>query len=172
MWRGARRLEEELILTPEGERRLREELDFLRTVKRKEVTERIRESLSFGDAWENPEYEAAKAEQAFVEGRIAELEQMLKSARIVRATGKGAAGADAGVRIGSRVRVRDLATGDEEAYTIVGAAEADPARHRISHRSPVAQALLGRRVGETVSVEVPAGTLRYRIEAIEEGEAQ
>ncbi|WP_324669969.1 transcription elongation factor GreA [Geochorda subterranea] len=172
MWRGARRLEEELILTPEGERRLREELDFLRTVKRKEVTERIRESLSFGDAWENPEYEAAKAEQAFVEGRIAELEQMLKSARIVRATGTGAAGADAGVRIGSRVRVRDLATGDEEAYTIVGAAEADPARHRISHRSPVAQALPGRRVGETVSVEVPAGTLRYRIEAIEEGEAE
>ncbi|HEY8425268.1 MAG TPA: transcription elongation factor GreA, partial [Limnochordales bacterium] len=73
MRRGERRLEEELILTPEGERRLREELDFLRTVKRKEVTERIRESLSFGDAWENPEYEAAKAEQAFVEGRIAEL---------------------------------------------------------------------------------------------------
>ncbi|HEY8426595.1 MAG TPA: transcription elongation factor GreA, partial [Limnochordales bacterium] len=145
--------------------------DFLRTVKRKEVTERIRESLSFGDAWENPEYEAAKAEQAFVEGRIAELEQLLKSARVVRPAGTGPAGANREVRIGGRVRVRDLATGEEEVYTIVGSAEADPTQHRISHRSPVAQALLGRRVGETVSVEVPAGTLQYRIEAIEEGEA-
>ena len=75
------------------------------------------------------------------------------------------------MRIGGRGRVRDLATGEEEVYTIVGSAEADPTQHRISHRSPVAQALLGRRVGETVSVEVPAGTLQYRIEAIEEGEA-
>lgn len=169
MRRGARRLEEELILTPEGERRLREELEFLRTVKRKEVTDRIRESLDFGDAWENPEYEAAKAEQAFIEGRIAELEKMLKSARVVRAAGPAGQGGDV-VRIGSRVRVRDLATGDQETYTIVGAAEADPAQHRISHRSPVAQALLGRRAGETVTVEVPAGTLQYRIEAVEQAE--
>lgn len=167
MWKGARRLEEELILTPEGARRLREELDYLRTVKRKEITERIRESLNFGDAWENPEYEAAKAEQAFIEGRIAELEQMLKSARVVEGNGRGRKGAEPVVRIGSRVRLRDLATGEEETWTIVGSAEADPAQYRISHRSPVAQALLGRRAGDTVTVEVPAGTLQYRIEAVE-----
>ncbi|MEW6045185.1 MAG: transcription elongation factor GreA [Bacillota bacterium] len=165
---------EELLLTPEGARRLREELQFLRTVKRQEITQRIRESLDFGDAWENPEYEAAKAEQAFVEGRIAELEKMLKSARVIDANGDRRREVERSVRIGTLVRLRDLRSGEQEAYTIVGSAEADPAQNRISHRSPVAQALLGRRVGDVVTVEVPAGTLEYRIEAVEEstGEAR
>ncbi|MBE3598622.1 MAG: transcription elongation factor GreA [Limnochordaceae bacterium] len=162
-------LEEELVLTPEGARRLREELDFLRLVKRKEVTQRIRESLDFGDAWENPEYEAAKAEQAFVEGRIAELEKTLKTAKVLDPRqGRVDARQRLQVRLGSRVRLRDLGSGQEESYVIVSSAEADPGEHRISIRSPVAQALLGHYTGDEVTVEVPAGTLQYRIEAVEE----
>lgn len=166
---GARmRDQEEVVLTPEGARRLREELHYLRTVKRKEVTQKIRESLDFGDAWENPEYEAAKSEQAFVEGRIAELERTLRSAKVIDADGLGHPADDRTVRVGSRVRLVDLESGEEETYTIVGTAEADPAQNRISNRSPVAQALLGRSVGDVVAVEAPAGTLRYRIEDVEQ----
>lgn len=158
--------QDEVVLTPEGARRLKEELEYLRTVKRKEVTQRIRESLDFGDAWENPEYEAAKAEQAFVEGRIAELEKMLRSARVIDADrAAGAADRDR-VKVGCRVRLVDLESGQQEEYLIVGSAEADPAQNRISNRSPVAQALLGHRVGEVVVVEAPGGIIRYRIEAV------
>ena len=158
--------QDDLVLTPEGARRLREELEYLRTVKRKEVTQRIRESLDFGDAWENPEYEAAKAEQAFVEGRIAELEQMLRSARVIEADGLRGTGERGRVQLGSRVRLLDLESGEQEEYTIVGSAEADPERNRISNRSPVAQAVLGRKVGDVVSVETPGGVVRYRIEQV------
>lgn len=158
--------QDEFVLTPEGARRLKEELEYLRTVKRKEVTQRIRESLDFGDAWENPEYEAAKAEQAFVEGRIAELEKMLRSARVIEADRTAAGGEQDRVRVGSRVRLLDLESGEHEEYTIVGSAEADPGQNRISNRSPVAQALLGHRVGEVVTVEAPGGLIRYRIEAV------
>ena len=154
------------VLTPEGARRLREELEYLRTVKRREVTQRIRESLDFGDAWENPEYEAAKAEQAFVEGRIAELEQMLRAARVIEAEGPGGPGEPDRVQLGSRVRLRDLASGEQEEYTIVGSAEADPEHNRISNRSPVAQAVLGHRPGDVVTVETPGGVVRYRIEEV------
>ena len=158
--------QDEVVLTPEGARRLKEELEYLRTVKRKEVTQRIRESLDFGDAWENPEYEAAKAEQAFVEGRIAELEKLLRSARVLEGDRSRAPADRDRVQVGSRVRLVDLESGQPEEYVIVGSAEADPAQNRISNRSPVAQALLGRRVGELVVVEAPGGTIRYRIEAV------
>ena len=158
--------QDELVLTPEGARRLREELEYLRTVKRKEVTQRIRESLDFGDAWENPEYEATKAEQAFVEGRIAELEKMLRSARVIEADGLREAGERGQVQLGSRVRLLELESGEEEEYTIVGSAEAAPEHNRISNRSPVAQALLGRKVGDVVTVETPGGVVRYRIEEV------
>ena len=153
--------EKETILTPEGLRKLEEELEFLKTVKRKEVAERIKQSKEFGDLMENSEYEDAKNEQAFIEGRILTLEGMLRNAKVIN---------DHEVRsdvvtVGSTVRLADEA-GEELTYTIVGSAEADPRRDRISNESPVGRALLGKRRGETVTVKAPAGTIRYTIRAI------
>jgi transcription elongation factor GreA len=151
--------EKETILTESGRRRLEEELEFLKGTKRKEVAERIRQAKEFGDLFENAEYDDAKNEQAFVEGRILQLEQMLRSARVID---NHAGRADA-VTVGSTVRLRDVAAGDETSYTIVGSAEADPLSDRISNESPVGQALIGRKKGETVTIRVPAGTLKYTI---------
>ncbi|TMI83228.1 MAG: transcription elongation factor GreA [Bacillati bacterium ANGP1] len=153
--------EKETILTPEGLRKLEEELEFLKTVKRKEVAERIKQSKEFGDLMENSEYEDAKNEQAFIEGRILTLEGMLRNAKVIN---------DHEVRsdvvtVGSTVRLADEA-GEELTYTIVGSPEADPRRDRISNESPVGRALLGKRRGETVTVKAPAGTIRYTIKAI------
>jgi transcription elongation factor GreA len=153
--------EKETILTPEGLRKLEEELEFLKTVKRKEVAERIKQSKEFGDLMENSEYEDAKNEQAFIEGRILTLEGMLRNAKVIN---------DHEVRsdvvpVGSTVRLVDEA-GEELSYTIVGSPEADPRRDRISNESPVGRALLGKRRGETVTVKAPAGTTRYTIRAI------
>ncbi len=153
--------EKETILTPEGLRKLEEELEFLKTVKRKEVAERIKQSKEFGDLMENSEYEDAKNEQAFIEGRILTLEGMLRNAKVIN---------DHEVRsdvvtVGSTVRLADEA-GEELTYTIVGSPEADPRRDRISNESPVGRALLGKRRGETVTVKAPAGTIRYTIRAI------
>jgi transcription elongation factor GreA len=150
--------EKEMFLTPDGLRRLEEELEYLKTTKRKEVAERIKQAKAFGDLSENSEYEDAKNEQAFVEGRILALEQMLRNAKVIQ--GNGAANE---VAIGSRVRVRDLGTGEECEYWIVGSAEADPAQARISNESPVGRALLGRRPGDVVEVQVPAGSLRLEV---------
>ena len=153
--------EKETILTPEGLRKLEEELEFLKTVKRKDVAERIKQSKEFGDLMENSEYEDAKNEQAFIEGRILTLEGMLRNAKVIN---------DHEVRsdvvtVGSTVRLADEA-GEELTYTIVGSPEADPRRDRISNESPVGRALLGKRRGETVTVKAPAGTIRYTIRAI------
>jgi transcription elongation factor GreA len=147
------------ILTPEGLRKLEEELEVLKTVKRKEIAERIRASKEFGDISENAEYEDAKNEQAFVEGRIQQLDAMLRTAKVID---NHSAPADQ-ITVGSTVRVKDLASGEQTAYTIVGSLEADPDQDRISNESPVGQALLGRRVGETVEVVVPAGKIRYSV---------
>ncbi|MGE5507490.1 MAG: transcription elongation factor GreA [Chitinophagales bacterium] len=154
------------VLTEEGLRLLVAELDHLRGVRRAEVASRIREALEFGDAWENPEYEAAKTEQAFVEGRIAELESLLHSAKLV---GETSPAGDV-VALGTWVRFRDLESGEENEYCIVGALEADPLRSRISNMSPVAQAILGHRVGERVSAQVPAGVLQLEITAVRPAE--
>ncbi|MDQ7858777.1 MAG: transcription elongation factor GreA [Armatimonadota bacterium] len=151
--------EKETILTESGRRRLEEELEFLKGTRRKEIAERIKQAKEFGDLFENAEYDDAKNEQAFVEGRILQLEQMLRSARVID---NHDAPADA-VTVGSTVRLRDVAAGDELTYTIVGSAEADPLSDRISNESPVGQALLGRKKGETVTVRAPAGTLKYTI---------
>ena len=153
--------EKETILTPEGLRKLEEELEFLKTVKRKEVAERIKQSKEFGDLMENSEYEDAKNEQAFIEGRILTVEGMLRNAKVIN---------DHDVRsdvvtVGSTVHLADEA-GEELTYTIVGSPEADPRRDRISNESPVGRALLGKRRGETVTVKAPAGTIRYTIRAI------
>ena len=153
--------EKETILTPEGLRKLEEELEFLKTVKRKEVAERIKQSKEFGDLMENSEYEDAKNEQAFIEGRILTVEGMLRNAKVIN---------DHDVRsdvvtVGSTVHLADEA-GEQLTYTIVGSPEADPRRDRISNESPVGRALLGKRRGETVTVKAPAGTIRYTIRAI------
>jgi len=153
--------EKETFLTPEGLRKLEEELDHLKAVKRKEVAERIKQAKDFGDLSENSEYEDAKNEQAFVEGRILTLEAMLRSVRVID---NHDARSDV-VTIGSTVRVTDE-TGEDVTYTIVGSAEADPINDKISNESPVGRALLGKRKGQAVTVQVPAGTIRYTVKAI------
>jgi transcription elongation factor GreA len=155
-------VERETILTVSGLRKLEEELEHLKGTRRKEIAERIKQAKEFGDLSENAEYDDAKNEQAFVEGRILQIEQMLRNARVIDADGDDGADVSA-VTVGSTVTIRDAAAGDEMSYTIVGTAEADPLRDRISNESPVGQALLGRRIGDTVTIRVPAGTLKYTI---------
>ncbi|MCL6450849.1 MAG: transcription elongation factor GreA [Acetobacteraceae bacterium] len=152
-------VEREVILSPEGLKKLEQELETLKSVKRREIAQRIKQARELGGIDENSEYENAKNEQAFIEGRILTLERILRNARLMDEMDLDPDRAC----IGSRVRVRDLATGAELEYSIVGATEADPATNRISHLSPVAQAILGQKAGSVVQVNVPAGVLRYEI---------
>lgn len=151
--------EKEVLLTPEGLKKLEEELELLKSVKRREVAERIKLAISYGDISENSEYEDAKNEQAFIEGRIMTLEKMLRNARIIH---EDDVATDV-VSIGSTVRLRDVEFNEEVQYTIVGSAEADPGSNKISNESPVGRALLGKSVGSTVDVAVPAGTIQFQI---------
>ncbi len=151
--------EKEVILTPSGLQKLEEELDNLKSVKRKEVAERIKIAIGYGDLSENSEYEDAKNEQAFIEGRIITLEKMLRNARVIS---DDEVNTDT-VSIGSTVIVKDLEFGEEIEYTIVGSAESDPLENRISNESPVGEALLGKSKGTVVDVNVPAGVLQYEI---------
>jgi transcription elongation factor GreA len=153
--------EKETLLTPEGLRKLEEELDFLKTVKRKEVAERIKQAKEFGDLAENSEYEDAKNDQAFTEGRILTLEAMLRTARVID---NHDVRSDV-VSIGSTLKVMDE-DGEELTFTIVGSPEADPSHDKISNESPVGRAVLGKRKGDTVSVQAPAGTIKYTIKGI------
>ncbi len=146
-----------VYLTPEGLKKLEEELEYLRTVRRQEVAQRLHEAMEDGELIENAEYEAAKNEQAFVEGRILELEHILSQAQVIE-PGKSK---DV-VRIGSTVVIQEDGK-KSETYTIVGAAEADPKEGLISNESPLGQALLDHKVGDEVEVEAPAGVLRFRI---------
>ncbi|MBX6350313.1 MAG: transcription elongation factor GreA [Clostridia bacterium] len=155
--------EHEELLTAEGLRRLEEELEHLRTVRRREVAERIRVARDFGDLSENSEYEEAKNEQAWVEGRIATLERILRNARIVE---EDETDPDQ-VGLNSLVTLRDAEGGEEMTLRIVGSTEADPAQMRISYQSPVGQAVFGRRAGETVEVKLPGGVARYQIVKVE-----
>jgi transcription elongation factor GreA len=148
-----------VILTYEGIKKLEEELEHLKTVKRKEVTQKIKTALSFGDLSENSEYDEAKNEQAFVEGRIATLENMLKNAKIID---EDDIKTDF-VSIGSIVKVKDLEFGDELEFTIVGSAEADPMKMKISNEAPIGRGLLGRKVGEKAEIQVPDGTITYEV---------
>ncbi|MGH9894488.1 MAG: transcription elongation factor GreA, partial [bacterium] len=154
--------EKQTILTPEGQRKLEEELEHLKTVKRKEIAERIKTSKEFGDISENAEYEDAKNDQAFIEGRILQLDQMLRNAKVID---NQHAPSDT-VTVGATVRVKDMGSGEEISYTIVGSAEADPDQDRISNESPVGRALLGHKTGETVKLSVPAGTVEMKILAV------
>ena len=154
--------EQTTYLTREGLRKLQEELDFLRTTRRQQVAERLHAAMDEGDIEENAEYDEAKNEQAFVEGRILTLETMLKNYVLIDET---KIEADE-VSLGNTVTVKE-GDNDPEKYHLVGAAEADPTKGRISNESPLGQALLGRRVGDTVQVSAPAGLLTFRILTIE-----
>ena len=150
----------ETILTAEGLKKLEDELDNLRSVRRQEVAERLKVAISYGDISENSEYDDAKSEQAFIEGRILELEQMINTATVIDNTTNKKKGI---VALGSTVIVKDLETGDEDTYTIVGTTEADPFKNRISNESPVGAAILGKAVNTIVEVNTPAGALSYKI---------
>lgn len=156
-------VEREVILSPEGLKKLELELEHLKSVKRREIAQRIKQARELGGIDENSEYEDAKNEQAFVEGRILTLERILRNARLLDEADIDPERAG----IGCRVRVRDLNGGDEVEYTIVGATEADPVEYRISHLSPVGQAIMGNKVGAVVQANVPAGIMRYEILSIQ-----
>lgn len=149
----------EIILTRDGLEKLEKELVFLKSVKRKEVASRIKDAISYGDITENSEFENAKNEQAFVEGRIITLEKMLRNARILDKNDSD----NTYVTFGSTIKLKDLELGQEYVYTIVGTAEADPGANKISNESPVGKALLGLGSGEEVEVKVPGGVFKYKI---------
>jgi transcription elongation factor GreA len=150
-----------VVLSPEGLSKLQEELDYLRNTKRKEVAERLKEARALGDLSENSEYDDARNEQAFVEGRIIQLENTLRNAKVI--DDPGTAGASGEVRLGSTVKLKDLEYGDELEYTLVGSVEADPMQHKISNESPVGRAILGKKKGTVVEVEAPVGHIKYEI---------
>ena len=154
--------EKEVLLTQEGLIRLEKELEYLKTVKRREVAARIKQALGFGDISENSEYDDAKTEQGFVEGRIATLEKTLRNARLIE---DDETNIDL-VTIGSRVKLKDIEQDEEFEYILVGSAEADPSRQRISNESPVGRAVVGKRLGTVVEVNAPAGLLKYQITGV------
>jgi transcription elongation factor GreA len=159
-------MEREFILTEEGYLKLKEEIEYLSTVKRREVAERIKVAREFGDIAENSEYDAAKNEQAQLEQRIQVLEQRLRNARVVDTERVSTET----VAIGTKVTLKDLDAKKNVVYAIVGSTEADPRRHRVSNESPVGRALLGRKKGEKVTIPAPRGALQYQIMKIEAGD--
>ena len=154
--------ERQYILTTAGLKRIEDELRELQTVRRQEIAESIRQAKGLGDVAENPEYEDAKNAQAFLEGRISELKNILNAALVIdeREVPTDHVG------IGSVVRVKDLEPDEEWEFTLVGSFEADPDEDRISNESPIGQALYGHKVGDVVAVKVPVGTARYEILSI------
>lgn len=145
-------------LTPEGLKRLEEELEYLKTVRRAEVAQRLHDAMAEGEVEENPEYEDAKNEQAFVEGRILEIETILANAVLIENKGPSNE-----VRLGSKVTITEVGSGQKEHYIIVGSAEADPASGRISNESPLGRALLGHKVNDIVSVQAPEGEIKFKV---------
>lgn len=147
------------IMTSEGVKKLEDELEYLKTVKRKEITEKIKVAISYGDLSENSEYDEAKNEQAFVEGRIIQLENMLRNASVVDESEISLES----VSVGSFVKVKDYDFDEEVEFHIVGSAEADPMENKISNESPVGKALIGKKVGDIVDVPVPDGISKFEI---------
>ncbi len=147
----------ETILTAEGLKKLEDELENLRSVRRHEVAERIKVAIGYGDISENSEYDDAKNEQSFVEGRILELEAQIRTAVVIQTTKSNH------VAMASTVRIRDEKTNEEETVTIVGSTEADPFEGKISNDSPVGRALLGTKAGDEVEVDTPAGVIKYKV---------
>ena len=153
----------EIPLTKEGFEKLRAELENLRTVRRKEISEKIKVALSFGDLSENSEYDEAKNEQALVEARIVEIENMLKNVKIIDQSNLNTNM----VLIGNTVKVKNLDSDEVCEYKIVGTNESNPREGLISNDSPVGNGLLGHEIGETVAVDVPAGRLNFKILSID-----
>ncbi|MEG6520599.1 transcription elongation factor GreA [Desulfotomaculum sp. 1211_IL3151] len=151
--------EKDVMLTVTGLKQLEDELNQLKTVKRRQVAERIKQAIEFGDISENSEYEDAKNEQAFIEGRILTLEKMLRNAKLIDDENLD----NDVVSLGSKVVLKDLEFGDRLEYTLVGSVEADPDANKISNESPVGKAILGQPKGNIVEVNVPAGVLKYEI---------
>ncbi|MFS0888525.1 transcription elongation factor GreA [Peribacillus frigoritolerans] len=156
-------IEKEYPMTKEGKVKLEQELEQLKTVKRKEVVERIKIARSFGDLSENSEYDSAKEEQAFVEGRITTIENMIRNAKIIEGNDSNT---DT-VSLGKSVTFVELPNGDEETYSIVGSVEADPFEGKISNDSPIAKSLIGKRVGDKVSIMTPGGEMSVKIVSID-----
>lgn len=151
-----------VYLTKEGLEDIREELEHLKTVKRLEMSERLQDAIAQGDLSENADYDYAKQEQAFLEGRIRELEDTLRRAQIIEDRGPSDR-----VRVGSTVTITENGHNERETYRIVGVQEADPANGYISNESPIGQALLGASVGQVVTVDTPAGGLELEVKSIE-----
>ena len=149
----------DVILTPEGYEKLKQEIEFLSNEKRREVADRIRTAREFGDIAENAEYDDAKNEQALLEHRIATLEERLRNARVI--TKKDVA-KDV-VSIGSKVKLRDIDAKQTVEYRIVGSAEANPAENKLSNESPVGKAIMGHKKGDVVEVAAPRGALKFKI---------
>jgi len=147
------------FLTQEGYQKLQEELDFLRTEKREQIADRLHEAIEGGELLDNAELEAAKNEQAFVEGRIKELEILLATARVIddKTLQPGC------VQVGSKVVIQEEGSKDKEEYTIVGAAEADPSKGKVSNESPLGKALFNHQEGDKVQVDAPAGAFTVKI---------
>lgn len=149
-------------MTVEGKQKLEEELEYLKTVRRGEIVERIKIARGFGDLSENSEYESAKDEQAFVEGRVSTLETMIRFAEIIDNDHV----AQDEVSIGKKVSFQEIGESDIEEYTIVGSAEADPLSGKISNESPIAKALIGCHIGDEVSIATPGGEMKVKILAV------
>lgn len=155
--------EKSYYMTQEGQEKLEEELNYLKTDKRQEVVERIKEARGFGDLSENSEYDAAKEEQAFVESRIGQVETMIRNAVIIENDNDN----PNMVALGKSITFVELPDGEEETYQIVGSAEADPFEGKISNDSPIAKSLLGHEVGSEVSVATPGGDMQVKITNVE-----
>lgn len=152
--------EQNTFITQEGLQKLKKELEELKNVKRKEIAERIQEAKELGDLSENAEYVEAKNEQAFVEGRLLEIESILKHATIIKQKSKSSNK----VEIGSKIKIED--SGQTREYSIVGSSEADPADGKISNESPLGQAFVGKKVGDIIEIKVPQGSKKFKIIAI------
>jgi transcription elongation factor GreA len=155
-------MEKDVPLTRDGYEKLKQTLEELETVKRREVADRIREAREFGDISENSEYDDAKNEQALLESRILRLKEQLRSARVVDTSDVST---DV-VAVGTKVKVEYVDDGDKVEYVIVGSAEADPAQNKLSNESPVGRAVIGHKKGEVVEVAAPAGSIKLRIVSI------
>ena len=152
----------QVVVTNEGLVKLEEELEYLKTTKRKEVVETIKVAISFGDLSENSEYDEAKNEQAKVEVRIVELEEMLRNIKVID---HNDIKTDS-INVGSKVKLHNDKKGTETEYSIVGSTEANPFENKLSDESPIGKALMGARVGETISVDTPSGEVKYKIISI------
>ena len=153
-------MDKHVYLTKEGLEKLQQDLENMKTVRRKEVAERLKQAIGFGDLSENSEYDDAKNEQAFIEGEIQRMEEILINVVVIE---DGAKVDDGTITIGSKVVIRFVGDDEEEEYKIVGTVEADPMNNRISNESPVGKAIIGHKAGDIVDIEVPTGIVQYEI---------